>query len=345
MSLIKKTIVFGMSVLASLALIDVYLQLAEIQTPMETRIDPKLGPAYIPGKHITRFNEGLFIGSANAFGYMGPAVPPRRRDGELRILMLGDSFVLGHTVLPRQYFGRVLEDRLGAAVGKVVRAMNFGKADFNLGNMFQYYEDFASTFDHDLALFFVGEGDLLPSHQVVSSLYPGVSVRDGRIIIDRSFRSSRTYRFYRAIEPVFTRSAVLRLAFNTYKVVESGSWEAVVLDKLAALLYKPRGKPGSSVPQRPQDLPELSRAVLRELAKDPRNVLVLQTSLEAGLRAEVAAAGLPLIDLGAYLDQLLAQGQDPYYWPVTGMRGHWNHAAQSLIGRFLADQITGMGRF
>jgi hypothetical protein len=345
MSLIKKMVAFGLMLLATLVGIDAYLQLAEIQTPMETRIDPKLGPTYIPGKRITRFNEGLFIGSVNAFGYMGPAVPPRRRDDELRILMLGDSFVLGHTVLPRQYFGRVLEDQLGRTTGRDVRAMNFGKADFNLGNMFQYFEDFAGTFDHDLALFFVGEGDLLPSNQVVSSLYPGVSVRDGLVVIDRSFRSSRTYRFYKAIEPVFTRSAVLRLAFNTYKVIESGSGGAVLLDKFAAPLTRPAGQTRYPAPERPRDLPGLSRAVLRELARDPRNILVLQAPLATGLLAEVSEAGLPIIDLGAFLEQLRAQGQDPYYWPVTGMRGHWNHASQPLIGRFLADRIIGLGRF
>ena len=53
--------------------LDVYLQLAEIQTPMETRVDARLGPVYIPNKRITRFNEGFFMGSVNEYGYMGPA--------------------------------------------------------------------------------------------------------------------------------------------------------------------------------------------------------------------------------------------------------------------------------
>jgi hypothetical protein len=343
MRLLKKSIAFGLAFVAALAGIDVYLQLAEIQTPMETRIDAQLGPTYIPGKPITRFNEGFFIGSANAFGYMGPAVPPRRRGEERRILLLGDSFVLGHTVLPRQYFGRVLEERLRRQLGKDVQALNFGKADFNLGNMYQYFEDFASTFDHDLALFFVGEDDLVPSSQVVSSLYPRVRVEDGRIMIDQDFRTSRTYRFYKVIEPVFTRSAVLRLVFNTYKVISSGSWKMILLDKLAAQFPAAGAGPGPSSLTLPHALPELSRAVLRELSKDRRNILVLQTPLEAGLRREVEATGMPIIDLGAYLENLRKEGHNPYYWPVTGMEGHWNHAAQPLIGGFLADRIAQLG--
>jgi hypothetical protein len=339
MNIFKKVIISGLTFLGTLAGVDVYLQLAEIQTPMETRIDPQLGPTYIPNKLITRFNEGFFMGSANEFGYMGPAVPPRRRGAERRVLLLGDSFVLGHTVLPRHYFGRYLEDDLGRATGEEVHALNFGKADFNFGNMYQYYQDFAGKFDHDLALFFVGESDLVPTGQVVSNLYPTVSLQSDSIVIDKSFRSSKTYRFYKAVEPVFTRSAVLRLVFNTYKIINSGSWIVVILDKFAPSYSASSEELAPSIPKEPGELPELSQAILRELAKDSRNVLVIQTKLAPKLLTEVKASGLPLIDLGAYLESLRAEGKDPYYWPVTRMQGHWNHAAQPLIGKFLTEQI------
>jgi hypothetical protein len=339
MNIFKKVIIFGLTFLGTLAGLDVYLQLAEIQTPMETRIDPQLGPTYIPNKLITRFNEGFFMGSANAFGYMGPAVPPRRRGTERRILLLGDSFVLGHTVLPRHYFGRYLEEYLDRATREEVHALNFGKADFNFGNMYQYYQDFAGKFDHDLALFFVGEGDLIPTGQAVSKLYPTAGLQGDAIVIDKNFRSSKTYRFYKAIEPLFTRLAVLRLVFNTYKIIHSGSWIVVVLDRFAPSYGASDEEPAPSIPQEPKELPELSRAILRELAKDSRNVLVIQTKLAPELLAEVRASGLPLIDLEAYLESLQAEGRDPYYWPVTRMKGHWNHASQPLIGKFLAEQI------
>lgn len=343
MRLLKKTVVFGLSLLGTLAGVDAYLQFAGIQTPMETRIDPDLGPAYIPGKWITRFNEGFFMGAVNAYGYMGPAYPPRRVGAEKRVLLLGDSFVLGHTVLPRQYFGRYLENRLSRETGGEVQALNFGKADFNFGNMYQYFYDFAGTFDHDLALFFVGEGDLVPADQVASGLYPTVRLDGDRIVIDKSFRATGTYRFYKAVEPLLVRSAALRLAFNTYKVIASGSWPGVVFDKLAVLVAdRVPATASSGTPER-RGLPPVNRAILRELARDRRNVLVVQTPLDPAVLEEVKAAGLPIIDLGGFLEGLRTQGQDPYYWPVTGMFGHWNHAAQPLIGEFLADRIAALG--
>ena len=336
---LKKVLLFGAALLGTLVVLDIYLQVAEIQTPMETRIDSELGPTYIPNKRITRFNEGFFIGGVNEFGYMGPAVPPRREEGEGRVLLIGDSYVLGHTVLPRHYFGRFLEQTLTKELGEKVLALNFGKADFNFGNMYQYYMDFAGRFDHDLALFFVGEGDLVPLGQVVSSLYPTIELLDETIVIDKNFSAGKTYRFYHVIEPLFTRSAVLRLAFNTYKVINSGSWIVVVLDKLAALGASEVAGASAEATQVSLELPRLSRAILSELAKDTRNVLVVRTVLAPELIKEIKTIGMPLIDLGGYLEALRNEGKDPDYWPVTGMRGHWNHAAHPLIANFLNEQI------
>lgn len=343
MSNAGKTFLFALAMLVTLAMLDGYLQWAEIQTPMETRIDPRLGPTYIPGKHISRFNEGFFIGEANEYGYMGPAVPPRRRGAERRVLLLGDSFVLGHTVLPRHYFGRFLEAELSRATGDTVRTLNFGKADFNLWNMYQYYLDFAGKFDHDLALFFVDQNDLLPSMQVATGLYPALRLQGDSLMVDASFSHSRSYRFYKAVEPIFTRSAVLRLAFNSYKMVVRGELADVVFGKFAPRRIPAPFTAEAAVSPTRLELPTLSRAILRDMGQDARSVLVVQKSLAPELREEVRAAGLPILDLGAELDSLRAAGQDPYYWPVTGTRGHWNHATHPLIGRFLADQLMAQG--
>jgi len=141
------------------------------------------------------------------------------------------------------------------------------------------------------------------------------------------------------------RSSVLRLAFNTYKIIDGGNWKAVVFDKLAGAFEPAHGERSPSlVPRVSPGLPGVNRAILKKLAEDPRNVLVVQTPLDPQIRAEVDSIGIPIIDLGTYLENLRSAGQDPYYWPVTGMYGHWNHAAQPLIGRFLADQVAALDK-
>jgi hypothetical protein len=311
---------------------------------METRIDPYMGRTYIPNKHIIRFDEGFFLGSVNEFGYMGPAVPPRRREGERRILLFGDSFVLGHTVLPRHYFGRHLEAYLRQAVGEEVYALNFGKADFSFENMYQIYVDFAGKFDHDLALFLVSKEDLAPSKQFLSDLYPKVRLEGGALVIDRSFRFSRAYHFYRILSPVLTRSAVLRLAVNSLRLTERNRWMEVVLDKFAALIA-PRKDEATQTLTNLRKLPTLTRAILAELAKDPRNILVLNVVVNPEFLDDIRSTGIPIIELGAYLESLKAEGIDPFYYRATRLRGHWNHATHERIGWFLSQQIIKRGGF
>lgn len=339
MKSVNKAFLFGAALLGTLVVIDAYLQLAEIQTPMETRIDPELGPTYIPNKKITRFGEGFFMGSVNEFSYMGPSVPPERRGKERRILLIGDSFVLGHTVLPRHYFGKRIEAKLSTALGEPVYALNFGKADFNIANMYVYYKDYANKFDHDIALFFIGERDLIRADQTISQIYPKVDIRQGEIIINKDFRFSRAFRFYRFIEPIFTRSAVLRLLFNSYKLSAARGWPSLLLQKLPFFSRHNARSTPAVMKKEPPVLPEVYFVILKELSRDPRNILVIHTALPASLRAGITATGIPVIDLGTYLEALKEKGIDPYYWPVTRTIGHWNHTAQKLIGDYLADEL------
>lgn len=337
---LKKAILFIASFLMALICLDVYVQLAEIQTPMETYLDARLGPVYIPHKRIIRFSEGFFMGSVNQYGYMGPAVPPRRSGSERRILLLGDSFVLGHTVLPRHHFARYLEEELSQETGVETHALNFGKADSSLENMYQYYMDHVSSFDHDLAIFFLSQRDLMPWAQGVAELYPAVRLQGNELVITRDFRSSHSYRLSKFIEPLLTRSALLRLAFNAFKVLTATKWETIVFDKLYPLLYPYEDRAEASEASKIKELPELKLAILHKLAQDPRNVIVIQSPIASGVFSDVTAMGMPVIDLASYLEHLRSQGQDPTFWPVAQMWGHWNHAAHPRIGRFLADQIT-----
>ena len=246
-------------------------------------------------------------------------------------------------MLPRDYFGRYLEEELSRTTGEEIRALNFGRADFSLENMYQNYKDFAGSFDHDLALFFLAKRDLMPWAQTVSRLYPTVRLQSDEIVIDRGFRLSASYRFNKAIEPLFTRSAILRLTFNTYKIIVNSDWRSFVPEMFLRTVRPGNEAFESAVSPPIEKLPELKLAILRELSHDSRNVLVIQAPIPSGMMAEVRASGLPVIYLGFYLEQQRSLGRDPYLWPVTRMRGHWNHAAQPQIGKFLSDQIVSLG--
>ena len=155
MRVIKNLSLAALGLVLTLACLDVFLQAAEIQTTMETTINDDYGPAYVAGKKVARFNEGFYIGKVNEMGHYGPARSYEKSADEKRIVLMGDSFVMGITVFERDHFASLLEKDLDGDSDDTVQVLNFGRPDFNFWNMYQYHHDFASRWDHDLTLFFV----------------------------------------------------------------------------------------------------------------------------------------------------------------------------------------------
>lgn len=344
-------VVAGASTILAL---DAWLQLAEIQTPLENRSDPDLGAVYRPDVRFSRFSEGFFLGGANQWGFLGTGVPPERRDDTYRILMLGDSFVLGHTVFERHHFKTILERELARTLGREVQVLNFARADYCLWNMHQHYVDHAGTWDHDLALFFLADGDLAPPYPADPQMYPYTELVDDDLRINRDFRHSAKRATYLRLEPLLTTLALPRMGFNLLKVIDTGQWRGMLLGKFA-----PRTDGGDDDgPVRlgdvPGPLPEAARlapapplppvtpAVLRDLRDRGRCAAVLSWAMRPAWRDSLEASGLPLIDLAPLWRAEQEQGRDPWWWPLAGQHGHWNHDAHDALGHYLADAISAM---
>ncbi len=346
-------LIFLATLAGSLLALDGWLQLAEIQTPLENRADADLGPVYRPNVEFSRFSEGFFLGGANRWGFLGKGAPPARAsEDELRILLLGDSFVLGHTIFERHHFKTFLAETLSRRLGRPVTVLNFARADYCLWNMHQHYTDHASQWDHDLALFFVADGDLAPASPADPAMYPYTELVDGHLQINRDFRHSAKRATYVRLEPVLTRLALPRMGFNLLKVIDSGQWKGMLLGKFA-----PKGKgdgkakrgdvPGplpEDVRLRPAPpLPPVTPAILEDLRDRGRCAVVLNWALRPAWRDDVLASGLPVIDLAPLWAEEKATGLDPWLWSVTGQHGHWNQRSHRLMGPYLADAIVNLG--
>lgn len=335
MHFLKNLLIAGLGFVVVLFGLDLFLQAAEIQTPMETTIDPEIGPAYLKGKKVTRFNEGFFIGSVNGMGYFGEERPLALEPGQRRILLMGDSFVMGITVFTRDHFSTLLEKRLEERGHPGLQVLNFGRADFNLSNMYQYYEDFASRWEHDLVLYFVGYSDLVPARQVEMDLYPACVVEDDSLFIDYSFRNSRRFLQYQRISPIVSHSAMVRMAFNAQKMVIRGELTEMLLGKFSGAQKDTKPHRATERTWPTTELPLLTRKILEELARDPKVVLVIKDELPSEIVQQVKDFGFPVWDLYSALEEMDREGVDPFYWEVTGKRGHWNHAAHERIAGFL----------
>lgn len=341
MRIVKNIVIFTVVFAASMAAADLYLQTAEIYTPMKSEIDPEIGPTFDKGARVARFNEGFYLGRINDQGYSGPSVPKERRPDERRILLMGDSFVLGMQVFQRDHFGTLLQNDLDAHTPGDVRILNFGQGDFNLSNMYQYYLDFASTWDHDLALFFVSNGDLLLMRPVNVGMYPECYVEGDSIRIDYSFRDTERFKTYKRLEPIAQRSALARMSLNTQRMVRRGELKTQFLGKFAGLLPS-RDMAQARKNERRPDLEEsadITRGILAALSANPKAVVVLKTALGDDARGLLQEYDLPVWDLHPLLTELEQEGHDPYYWEVSGKRGHWNHRAHRRIADYLAHRI------
>lgn len=343
MGYLRAVLSFSLAGLATGLGLDAWLQTAEIQCPLETYIDPVYGPAYYPERAFSRFNESFFLGGTNAWGYLGEGRPERNETDELRVLLVGDSFVLGHTVFERHHFKRVMEQDLSGALGRPTAVLNFARADFNLWNMHRYYRDFASRWDHDLALLFVGESDLVPSGQVGSDLYPFSYAAADTVAADYTFRTSSQLRRAKRLEPVLSRLAVPRLAFNLYKLALRGKLTGILLDKLAPKRAADAqdGESKGDEPKRP--LPANSRAILRDLAQDERVLLVYRGPVAEVYRVAIDSLGMDPYELAPVFDRLRQRGVEPTWWPVTRQHGHWNQETHREIGHALAREVLARG--
>lgn len=340
MRVFKNLILFGLSFALTMLAVDVFLQSAEIYTPMKSEIDPEIGPTFARGAKVARFNEGFYLGRINDQRYAGPSVPQKAEDGERRILLLGDSYVLGMQVFERDHFGTLMREQLNETQPGRTEVLNFGQGDFNLSNAYVYYHDFASRWDHDLALFFVSNQDLLLARPVNTGLYPTCYMDGDSLRIEYSFRETKRYRRYKQAEPFAQRSALLRMALNMQRVVLRGDRKGLLLGKFAQLLpTRPERNP--NLERRPDSeiSTPITRGILTELAANPKAVIVLRAKIPPESRAMLEEYGIPIWDLNPTLEQLEESGHDPFYWPVTRERGHWNQLAHEKIADYLAEQV------
>jgi len=326
-----------LAVLITLFMVEVFLQVGEIQSPMEYVIDPKLGPTYRENLPFSRFSEGFFLGQTNEWGGLGEGRPPRAEGGERRILIHGDSFALGHTVLERQHFATMLGPLLGRQYGDPVIALNFARADYCLWNMWQHHVDLTREWDHDLALFLVDDSDFAPLIPADPAMYPFSQAVEGSLVVNYDFVHSEKHALFKRLEPALTHMATPRMVFNAMKTIDSGEFTHQLLGKLVAPpepVFRPL------IPPNPPPVADTTRLIMMAMADDPRCVVVLRNAVHPMYLQLLDDLGVRVVDMAPLIRSLEESGHDPFWWPVTRRHGHWNYRSHEAIARYLAEQIT-----
>jgi lysophospholipase L1-like esterase len=116
----------------------------------------------------------------------------RKRDGELRILLLGDSITLGWGVAAEETFGRRLESILESRLARRVRTVNGGVGGYNTVQEYAFLKAHVAEIEPDLVLLLYLHNDIQPSNphfgpRSQTDLHGKTPPKVARILLEKSW--------------------------------------------------------------------------------------------------------------------------------------------------------------
>ena len=122
--------------------------------------DSALVYKHAPG--LTRIYQGVEV-SINELGLRDRA-PTKKQEGELRLLLLGDSVTFGWGVPVEQTFSRRLEAILSLQFEQPVRTVNSGVGGYNTVQEYTFLKKYAHTIEPDIVSLLYVSNDISPNY-------------------------------------------------------------------------------------------------------------------------------------------------------------------------------------
>jgi len=344
LALIRKYIwnlfAFAAGLLIALAVLEIFIQKAEIVSPSFVDVDEKIGTVFRPGRKLVTFKEGFYMGGTNNYGYLGPAYPPQKERNELRIALIGDSYVEGFQLFDRYHFRAVMESEMNASGKNDVEVLNFGRSGFSLADMYCYCRNFVESFHPDIVLFFVHSTDL---NTVNQSFGPRCVLKDGKLIMSYGFNKSKVFLFRGKTDIFRGKLSLLSLTSNCGKLYDEGLTWQILLDKLY-INYLKSGPESDVLKIDTAGISPLDSAIMTELEKinltgGGERMIVVNMGMSARAIDQIRGLGITVLDPIPALGKMELDGINPHFWKATGKIGHWNHQANAVVGRYLAHAI------
>jgi lysophospholipase L1-like esterase len=197
--LVPAAVVVG-SVLVALLLAEVALRVMGFSAPVWYRPDPQLGWTLRPGMSAWFTKEGRALVTVNEQGRRDRETTLHKPEGVYRIVVLGDSYSEAMQVEREQAYWSLLPERLascGFQPGKTIEVLNFGVSGYGTAQEYVMLESQAIRYRPDLVLLQftngndVGNNSFALDEEKNRPFY--VLERDGRLRIDESFTSGRSF--------------------------------------------------------------------------------------------------------------------------------------------------------
>ncbi|MBI1309698.1 hypothetical protein GC176_00200 [bacterium] len=205
----------GCSLLLSLVVLEFGLRLAGIEFPSRTRWDRNRGFANVPNSVWKHDAEGESLVRINRFGFRDENWPVEADDDTVRVAVLGDSFVAAHEVDEAERFTELLEKELDAATKSAeVDVMNFGVRGYGTAQELMTYRHVVRDFAPDVVLLAVFTGnDIVNNCRALqrAAKRPYFNIRDGRLVLDETFRNSVKVRGRHVLQAAAAHSRTVQL--------------------------------------------------------------------------------------------------------------------------------------
>ena len=334
---IKAVLGFVFMSILTLMVVEFYIQASEICLPSSSDLDPELGKQVKPNTKVTRFLEGFYLGKTNDYGQPGPTYPKKKPKGVYRVALMGDSYVQGMYLEDEFFFQTLLEQQLAERKDQEVQVMNFGRTEYNLSNAFGYYTAFVNEFEPDVCLFFVDRGDL---YMKPNKLSIAMKLEGDSLVLSQEFKNTAQFKALKKIEVPVANSGLLKLLVKGKGVIDNGKAPEVLFGKFYPVDTSSQNNLEYGMLEEDKNRP-LNLKILEAISNIQSEVYIVikNNDIPTFYQEQFANLKINTIPLYETIDNLKSQELKPYFWPVTGKRGHWNYTANQAVADYLTNAL------
>ena len=211
-----RSLVIVLSIVITLAALEAWLAVAQINAKSYDRYIPGKGSTYMPGAYYRHTKEGFSEGYINAHGFRDYERSYEKPENTFRILVLGDSYVEALQVALQDAFPAILEKTLNEkSASTKFEVLNLGQSGFGTADEYMRYLNFGVKYSPDLVILaFLTGNDILDNSKILN----GQNIRfyfifdaNGNLVLDRSLfdEYERTLTFGRKTFQAITRRSYL----------------------------------------------------------------------------------------------------------------------------------------
>jgi len=199
-SLRVKLAVVASSLLVGLLIFELFLRAVGFTYPIFYEPDASRGYALRPGMRGWYRKEGEAYVEINSDGLRDREHSKQKPPGTLRVAVVGDSYAEAFQVGQDKAFWSVMERRLRecpAPAGGRVEVINFGVSGYGTAQELITLREKVWAYSPDVVLLAVTtNNDVLDNSRALklADEIPYFTLRDGQLVLDDSFRDSRSFR-------------------------------------------------------------------------------------------------------------------------------------------------------